>query len=99
MTTIRRLLTEAKRCEGSGPRLHRNGPIGTVKRKHLIQEAKLLASRYSLGDRLDEMVYAAGCEALTGLNLDELEVVVSKLRGLGARLDVGCDPPELPPAR
>lgn len=98
MTTIRRLICEARPCEGPGARL-RQGPIGTVKRKHLIQEAKLLASRYSLADRLNEMVYAAGCEALTGLSLDELERVVARLRSLGARLDLGCDAPEVPPAR
>lgn len=99
VTTIRRLLGEAVRCEGVATRLHRHGPIGAVKRKHLIQQAKLLASRYSLADRLDEMVYAAGCEALTGLSLDELELIVSRLRGFGASLDLACDPGEAPPAR
>jgi hypothetical protein len=99
VTTIRRLLAEAVRCEGIATRLHRDGPIGTVKRKHLIQQAKILASRYSLSERLDEMVYAAGSEALTGLSLDELELIVSRLRGLGASLDLACDPWETPPAR
>lgn len=77
----------------------RNSPLGTIRRKWLIQQARLLAARYSLGVHLDEFVHRAGSEALTGLDLDHLEQLVDGLVAAGAAIDTACDPAGVPPAR
>lgn len=100
VTRVRRLLQEARAPET--PRSNawlRSGPLGTVRRKGLMSDARLLSSRYSLQEHLDNFVYAAGCEAITGLDIDQLEQLVARLARLGAALDAACDPPGSPPAR
>jgi hypothetical protein len=98
VTTVRRLLAEARVPDPAEMR-RRSGPLGTVRRKFLIQQAKLTASRFSLQDHLDAFVYASGHEALTGLDLDQLEQLVSDLDRLGASVEGACDPVGVPPAR
>lgn len=98
VTLMRRLLADARKPDHERQRRMR-GPLGTIRRRYLIQEAKLLAARYALGDYMDALVYAAGAEALTGLTLDELEQMVGTLEGMGAALDIACDSPLAPPAR
>lgn len=71
----------------------------TIHRRSLIQQAKLLAARYSLQEHLEADVYATGHAALTGLDVDQLEQLVAHLELMGSRLDVACDPPGAPPAR
>lgn len=100
VTKVRRLLQEA--AVPDVPRSSswlRSGPIGTVRRKGLISEAKLLASRYSLQIHLENFVHAAGCEAITGLDVAQLEQLIARLARQGAALDAACDPPGAPPAR
>jgi hypothetical protein len=48
---------------------------------------------------LDAFVYNAGGEAITSLDLDQLEHLVAKLDHMGTNLDAACDPPGAPPAR
>jgi hypothetical protein len=98
VTQVRRLLAEAKPFEPEYRRRMR-GPLGTIRRRHLIQEAKLLASRYALQEHLDALIYAAGAEAITGLDLEQLEQLVTTLERMGAALDTACDSPLAPPAR
>jgi hypothetical protein len=76
-----------------------NGPFGTIKRKGLILEARLLASRYGLWDQVDEFVYANGHEAITGLAVEDLERLVAAIKRMGSDLDAVCDPRGAPPAR
>jgi hypothetical protein len=100
VTKVRRLLQEATVQDVSKSSTWlRSGPIGTVRRKGLISEARLLASRYSLQSHLDNFVYAAGCEAITGLDIAQLEQLVARLARQGAALDAACDSPVSPPAR
>lgn len=75
-----------------------NSPLGTIRRKHLIQQAKLRASRYSLQAELDAFIYQAGCEAITGLTHHQLETLTTWLDDLTTRADTACDP-DGPPAR
>lgn len=82
-----------------GNPIRRSGPLGTIRRKYLIHQAKELACRYSLEEQLNGFIYAAECEAITGLDLSELEALVSWLEDLGARVATACDPPLAPPAR
>jgi hypothetical protein len=100
VTRVRQLLLDA--AATTAPRSTtwlRSGPIGTVRRKGLISDARLLAGRYSLQEHLLAFVYAAGCEAITGLDIDQLEQLVAKLARMGAALDAACDSPAAPPAR
>lgn len=100
VTRVRRLLQEATTADlprSSG--WLRAGPLGTVRRKGLMSDARLLAARYSLQEHLDNFVYAAGCEAITGLDVEKLEQLVAKLARLGAALDSACDAAGAPPAR
>lgn len=95
---IRMLLADARLPDT--PCVHRRqGPFGTARRKALMQHARLTASRYSLQAHLDAFVYNAGVEALTSLDLEQLEQLVGRLERLGSALDVACDPPGAPPAR
>ncbi|AGG89883.1 hypothetical protein [Rhodanobacter denitrificans] len=95
---IRRLLADARVPDT--PRIHRRqGPLGTARRKALMQHARLTAARYSLQAHLDAFVYNAGAEAITSLDLEQLEQLVGRLEHLGAALDAACDPPGSPPAR
>lgn len=98
VSSVRRLLQEA-RVPDHSELARRRGPLGTVRRKFLIQQARLLASRYSLQAHLDAFVYGADREALTGLDLDQLEQLVGKLARMGASLDAACDSATAPPAR
>lgn len=75
------------------------GPIGTVRRKYLIHQARRLAERYGLQEDLQGWIYAADCVELTGLDLVELDALVSWLRGAGDRMDHACDRADTPPAR
>lgn len=98
ITVIRRLLADARIPDV--PRICRKqGPLGTARRKALMQHARLTASRYSLQAHLDAFVYNAGAEAITSLDLEQLEQLVSRLEHLGAAIDAACDPPGAPPAR
>lgn len=100
VTRVRQLLQEA--ATSGLPRSTtwlRSGPRGTARRKGLISDARLLAGRYSLQDHLLAFVYAANCEAITGLDIDQLEQLVAKLARMGAALDAACDSPAAPPAR
>lgn len=98
VTQLRQLLAEAQAVPIEQQRRMR-GPLGTVRRRYLIQEAKLLAARYSLTDHLDALTYETGATALTGLTLDQLEHVVAVLERMGSALDTACDSPLSPPAR
>lgn len=98
VSTVRRLLQEARRPDYSDL-AKRRGPLGTVRRKFLIQQARLLAGRYSLQAHLDAFVYGADREAVTGLDLDQLEQLVAKLASMGVALDAACDSASAPPAR
>lgn len=98
VTQVRQLLAEAQAVPFEHQRRMR-GPLGTVRRRFLIQQGKLLASRYSLADHLDALVYEAGATALTGLPLEQLERVVATLERMGTMLDTACDSPLAPPAR
>lgn len=97
VTRMRRLLAAASAPDFEQQRRMR-GPLGTIRRRYLIQEAKLLAARYALGEYLASLVYAAGAVALTGLDLDQLEHVVATLQHLGLALDTACDVAGSPPA-
>jgi hypothetical protein len=99
VSKVRRLLREATMPEPRSTAWLRSGPLGTVRRKGLISDARLLAARYSLQEHLDNFVYAAGCEAITGLDVAQLEQLVAALTRQGAALDTACDPPGAPPAR
>lgn len=98
VTKVRRLLQESSPQEPSTAFL-RSGPLGTIRRKCLISNARLLASRYSLQEHLQAFVHCTGHEALTGLDVDQLEQLVAKLDSMGTALDAACDSPALPPAR
>lgn len=98
VSSVRRLLQEATLPDHT-ELAKRRGPLGTVRRKFLIQQARLLAGRYSLQAHLDAFVYGSGREAITGLDLDQLEQLVAKLAHMGAALDAACDSPSAPPAR
>lgn len=76
----------------------RNSPLSAIRRKHLIQQAKLRASRYGLQNHLDAFIYQAGCEAITGLDHAQLEILDTWLDQLVARADTACDD-DGPPAR
>lgn len=76
----------------------RNSPLGAIRRKHLIQQAKLRAARYGLQNHLDAFIYQAGCEAITGLGHSQLEILDAWLDQLVARADTACDD-DGPPAR
>lgn len=100
VSKVRRLLQEATVPDLTRSTAWlRSGPIGTVMRKGLISNAKLLAARYALQEHLQGFVYATGHEALTGLDIDQLEQLVAKLTRMGAALDAACDSPASPPAR
>lgn len=100
VTKVRRLLQEATAPDIPRSTVWlRSGPLGTVRRKGLISDARLLAARYALQDHLDNYVYAAGCEAITGLDIAQLEQLVTRLARQGAALDAACDSPGSPPAR
>lgn len=75
-----------------------NGPLGAFRRKHLIQQAKLRAARYGLQAELDAFVYESGCEAITGLDRQQLELLDGWLDQLVTNADAACDP-DGPPAR
>lgn len=75
------------------------GPLRTIRRKYLIHQARRLAFRYNLQEELEGFVYAADCEAITGLDGVELEALVEWMEGLGERLDTACDRMDAPPAR
>lgn len=95
---IRTLLSDARVPDA--PRIHRrHGPLGTARRKALMQQARLTAARYSIQAHLDAFIYNAGAEAITSLDLDQLEQLVGRLERLGAALDTACDPAGAPPAR
>lgn len=98
VSKVRRLLQEAAAPVASTALL-RSGPIGTIKRKCLISDARLLAARYSLQAHLEAFVHCAGHEAITGLDVERLELLVAKLTAMGAALDAGCDSGATPPAR
>lgn len=98
VTRLRRLLADATTPDFEQQRRMR-GPLGTIRRRYLIQEAKLLAARYALGDYMAALVYAAGAVALTGLALDQLEQVVTTLQHMGVAIDTVCDVANCPPAR
>lgn len=98
VTRVRRLLESASVPDLATIRRKR-GPLGLTRRRFLIQEARLLAARYSLQEHLDAFVYAQDHEAITGLDVDQLEQLVTQLQQLGANLDTACDPPGAPPAR
>ncbi|MEI7036481.1 hypothetical protein [Fulvimonas yonginensis] len=98
VTRVRRLLASASVPDIATIR-RKQGPIGLTRRRWLMQEARLLASRYSLQEHLDAFVYAQDHEAITGLDVDQLEQLVAHLGRLGANLDAACDPPGVPPAR
>lgn len=98
VTRVRRLLASASVPDMTTIRRKR-GPLGLTRRRYLIQEARLLAARYSLQEHLDAYVYGQDHEAITGLDLDQLEQLVAHLEQLGANLDTACDPPGVPPAR
>lgn len=97
VSAVRRLLVEAS-VPPSTPALRR-GPLGTIQRKALIQDAKLAAARWSLQEHVAAFVYSRGRVALTGLDLDQLEQLLVILNRLGAALDTACDPANAPPAR
>jgi len=99
VTRMRRLLAEAATLPTQDQQRRMRGPLGTIRRRYLMQEAKLLAARYSLTELLASLVYASGAVALTGLTLEQLEQVVAVLQRLGTGLDVACDSPLAPPAR
>jgi len=99
VTRMRHLLAEAATTPNHEQQRRMRGPLGTIRRRYLIQEAKLLAARYTLSDHLAALVYAAGAVALTGLALDQLEQVVSTLQNMGAAIDTVCDAANCPPAR
>lgn len=100
VTRVRQLLQEATvPTRSQSTALLRSGPLGNVRRKGLISDAKLLASRYSLQEHLENFVYTAGCEAITGLDIAQLEQLVAALARQGAALDMACDPSGAPPAR
>lgn len=98
VSSVRRLLQEAK-VPDYGELARRRGPLGTIRRKFLIQQVMLLASCYSLQPHVDAFVHGAGREAITGLELDQLEQLVGKLERHGSALDLACDFAALPPAR
>lgn len=98
VSAVRRLLQEA-RVPDHVEMARRRGPLGTIRRKYLIQQARMLAARYSLEVTLDAFVYGAGCVAITGLDLDQLEQLVDRLTSAGVAIDAACDPIGVPPAR
>lgn len=75
------------------------GPLGTIRRKYLINQARRIAWRFNLQEELDGFVYAAGFEAITGLEAVELEALVEWLQHLGDRVETACDRWDAPPAR
>ena len=99
VTRMRRLLAEAAAAPTHDHTRRMRGPLGTIRRRYLIQEAKLLAARYSLTELLASLVYACDAVALTGLTLEQLEQVVAILQRHGSALDAACDSPLAPPAR
>ena len=64
-----------------------------------IQEVKFLASRYSLQEQVAAFLSRADREALTGLDLEQLDQLVDELERMGTRVDTACDAPGAPPAR
>lgn len=70
-----------------------------MRRKFLIHQARRLAWRFNLQEAIDGFVYAAGHEAITGLDAVELEALVEWLESLGDRIDTACDRWDAPPAR
>ena len=76
-----------------------SGPIGTVRRRYLIHQARRLAERFGLQEDLQGWIYAAGCEAITGLDVVDLEALVTWIRDMGERIDCACDRADMPPAR
>lgn len=98
VTRVRRLLASASVPDIATIR-RKQGPMGLTRRRWLMQEARLLAARYSLQEHLHAFVYAQDHEAITGLDVDQLEQLVAHLERLGANLDTACDPPGVPPAR
>lgn len=98
VTRVRRLLASASVPDIATIR-RKQGPLGLTRRRWLMQEARLLAARYSLQEHLDAFVYAQDHTAITGLDVDQLEQLVSHLEQMAARLDAACDPPGAPPAR
>lgn len=95
---LEHLVGQAMRRGAMSTPQQRQGPMGTVRRKMLMQEARLLAARWSLEPHLDAFVYRAGHEALTGLDIEQLEQLVALLQKMGSAIECACDPP-LPPAR
>jgi hypothetical protein len=95
---IRGLLADARVPDIPSIR-RKQGPFGAVRRKALMQHARLTAARYGIQAHLDAFIYNAGGEAITSLDLDQLEQLVGRLEHLGASLDAACDPPCAPPAR
>lgn len=77
----------------------RQGPIGTIRRKYLISRCRYLAAQYRLEEAVAGFVYGAGCEAITGLSLSDLEELESRLSAMAVRVVEACDLPEVPPAR
>jgi len=74
-------------------------PIGAVRRKHLIHSARQLAERYGLIDEVTGWIYAAGKEAITGLDVVELGALVGWLERAAERIETTCDRADTPPAR
>jgi len=73
--------------------------LGTIRRKYLIHRSRQLAAQFGLEDELEGFIYAVGCEAITGLDLPDLEALASWLEDLGGRVATACDSPNTPPAR
>ena len=64
-----------------------------------MHQARRLAERYGLDAELEGFVYAAGCVALTGVAVSDLDALVGWLRQLGDRVETACDRFDAPPAR
>lgn len=98
VTRVRRLLADASVPDIAT--VHRKrGPLGLTRRRFLIQQARLLAARYSLQEHMQTFIYAADHVDVTGLDVDQLERLMAHLEQLGASLDTACDAKGAPPAR
>lgn len=85
VSRIRRLIAESTR---SDIEQHRNiAPLGAIRRRCLIQEARCLASRYNLNEQLADLVRATGSHTITHLSLDQLVDLVRTIECIGSALD------------
>lgn len=89
----------ASQERAASPATARNGPLDSFRRKYLIHRCRQLAAQYHLQEELDGFVYAAGCEAITGLDREDLEALAKWMEESAGRVATACDAPGAPPAR